>query len=214
MNNYKKILNIYQPNFSEYILISIGISLTIICGANLFQILASSINPFEFDTVYVINMIAGFIKDGLPSSSNIYGNSIWTCSATIQGECLNPNILNIHQNDVFPIDHSSGYLMIFLTGIISKIILFFNPIDTFNNVQGFFEIIIKSYSIYCVLIYSLCAFMLMSAIYFLNKTISIGILEKIILFLIFLMVPFCGIYSVTDRIIGEFTAVIFYHLLI
>ena len=66
MNNYKKILNIYQPNFSEYILISIGISLTIICGANLFQILASSINPFEFDTVYVINMIAGFIKDGLP----------------------------------------------------------------------------------------------------------------------------------------------------
>ena len=51
--------------------------------------------------------------------------------------------------------------------------------------------------------------MLMSAIYFLNKTISIGILEKIILFLIFLMVPFCGIYSVTDRIIGEFTAVFF-----
>lgn len=209
MAKHKINLNTYQTNFLNYILISFAFTLTIICGSNLYQILASSISPFEFDTVYVINMVTGFIKNGLPSSYNIYGNSVWTCSETIPGECFNPNILNLHQNDVFPIDHSSGYIMVFLTGIISKIFIIFNPINDSNSVHEIFGIIIKSYSIYCVLIYFFCAFMLMISLYFINKAWEIGVLEKIVLFLIFLTVPFCGIYAVTNRIIGEFTAVIF-----
>lgn len=197
-----------NSKYTNYLLISISLSSFLFCGANLFQILASSIYPYEFDTSYVINMVIGTLKHGIPNFNNIYGNSIWTCAEFIRGECFNPDIANYHQNDVLPIDHSSGYLLVFVTALFTKLSLFLNSSKTINS-QELISYIIQGYSSYSVLVYLLSFISLLFSIYFLNKVIKINLFEKLIIIIIYLSVPFCGIYSVTDRIIGEFSAVIY-----
>lgn len=197
-----------NSKYTNYLLIIIFLSSFLFCGANLFQILASSIYPYEFDTSYVINMVIGTLKHGIPNFNNIYGNSIWTCSEIIKGGCFNPDVSNYHQNDVLPIDHSSGYLLVLITTFFTKLFLFLNSSKTINS-QELISYIIQGYSIYAFVVYLFCFTSLMFSFYLLNRVIKINLFEKLIITIIFLSIPFCGIYSVTDRIIGEFSAVIY-----
>ena len=71
----------------------------------LHNILFSSIQIFEFDTVYFANMVIGTLEDGLPDFNNIYANSIWKCSLESINFCLDNKELVV-QNDLFPIDYS------------------------------------------------------------------------------------------------------------
>lgn len=194
--------------YFNYIWFSLSVALFIFCGANLFQILASSIYPYEFDTSYVINMVIGTLKHGIPNFNNVYGNSIWTCSDLIKGACFNPDIANYQQNDVLPIDHSSGYLLVLITTFFTKLSLFLNEGKIIDS-QIFISYIIKGYSSYVVSVYLFSFTSLIFCIFFVDKIIKINLFEKIIFILMNLSIPFCGIYSVTDRIIGEFSAVIY-----
>ena len=175
----------------------------------LYNFLNTNINIFEFDTAYFINIVIGAIKDYIPNINTLNGNSVWTCADNLLDQCLGEKIPTIVQNDLLPIEYTSGYLMVFITAFLSKLSLSFQNLDQFNSAKIVLSTIIKSYSFYCVIIYLLCSSFL---IYILNFLINLNLItnnERNIITISFLLVPFFGIPNLTDRIVGEFTSVIY-----
>ncbi len=174
----------------------------------LHNILFSSIQIFEFDTVYFANMVIGTLEDGLPDFNNIYANSIWKCSLESINFCLDNKELVV-QNDLFPIDYSSGYLMVFATAFISKILLIFNQLNLISPPESILSTIINSFSIYICFIYLIGLISIVVSINYLNQKNSIYFSERLILIFSFLLVPFSGVPHVTDRMVGELPSVIY-----
>ena len=157
----------------------------------LHNILFSSIQIFEFDTVYFANMVIGTLEDGLPDFNNIYANSIWKCSLESINFCLDNKELVV-QNDLFPIDYSSGYLMVFATAFISKILLIFNQLNLISPPESILSTIINSFSIYICFIYLIGLISIVVSINYLNQKNSIYFSERLFLIFSFLLVRFCG----------------------
>lgn len=99
--------------------------------------------------------------------------------------------------------------MIHITAFLSKLSLNLQNLDQLNSAKIVLSTIIKSYSLYCVLVYFICSSSLVYILSNLNKVSLITKNERNIITVSFLLVPFFGIPNVTERIVGEFTAVIY-----
>ena len=135
----------------------------------LYNFLNSNIVFFEFDTAYFINVVIGAIKDNIPNINSLTVNSVWTCADNLLDQCLGEKNISIVQNDLLPIEYTSGYLMIHITAFLSKLSLDLQNLSQLNSAKIVLSTIIKSYSLYCVLVYLLCSSSLVYILSNLNK---------------------------------------------
>ena len=201
-------MNITSKNLRTiFIFLSIGVS--IFLSIILYKIICFQVNIFEFDTSIFINITLGSIRELIPNINNIDNYSVWTCPDLSLPLCKNLFEKNIQINDVLPIEYTSGFLMSILTALFSRLFIDKTLFNEGDPSLAVFSSIIKGYSLYCVSVYLICFGVINYISDKLEKKHFIDFFEKNIFTLSFLLVPFLGIPHVTDRIIGEFTSVIY-----
>ncbi len=169
----------------------------------------NNIDIFEFDTAYAANIIQGLLIDGIPSLNSINSTSVVTCISNGTLVCGDHSVIANPNVEIVPIEHTSGYLLIYFSAFFYRVIGFFVLNEAGSDRIAFFNTIIASYVLYVSLIEASCVIVLYRLLKYSGVTMDKTRQYGYLLVIVYILTPLLLKDILMNRIIGELPAILY-----